>query len=92
MNVKLAIALLLLLSVTAGACVIKGGGREVGAWVEAPPLGVELARLKRAYKQGLVDERQYYAKRDMLVTAWELVVRDQKLSPPLSRGLAHECQ
>src|SRR5690606_33202520 len=79
MNTKLAITLLLL-SVTAGACVINPGDQEV---VETPHLGMELAALKRAYGRGDIDQRQYEARQEILITAWELKVRDQELSRSL---------
>lgn len=75
MNTKLAIALMLLLSFTAGACVIEERKHQ---FVGAPQLETELEELKRVYKKGDIDEREFEAKREMLVTVWELKVRDQQ--------------
>lgn len=75
MNTNLAIALLLLLSFTAGACVIEERKNQT---VGAPELETELKELKRAHKKGELDEKEFEAKREMLVTVWELKVRDQQ--------------
>jgi hypothetical protein len=76
MNTKLAVALLLLLSFTAGACVIEKRGNE---FVGVAHLEKEFSALSLAYKDGDIGECEYYAKRDMLITVWELKVRDKQL-------------
>lgn len=75
MNTKLAVALLLLVSFAAGACVIEDRKNPI---VGAPQLETELAELERVYTMGGMDEGQYYARREMLVTVWELRMRDQQ--------------
>lgn len=75
MNTKLAIALLLLSSFAAGACVIEERENEL---VGTPELETELEALKRVYKKREIDEREYDARRQMLVTVWELKVLDQQ--------------
>ncbi|MDQ2076823.1 hypothetical protein [Marinimicrobium sp. ABcell2] len=76
MNTKLAIAALLLLSVTAGACVIETRDNKFAG---DPQLEKEISTLRIAYSKGDIDELEYSIRRDMLITAWELKLRDEQL-------------
>lgn len=72
------------IKIVCAACllILVGGahlsGKETIEPVGAAGLGPELADLEQDYHQGAIDEQQYFAKREMLLTAWELTLMDGK--------------